>query len=661
MHVEVGQVLLRKYLVDRLVGQGATGSVYEARDYAQDRTVAIRLIEIEDAHVRTTVFNENDAKRAGQLGSVHLAELLDIDALTDGTPFVVGEFVRGETLRARMQRLGCTSELGAIQLLVQLLRGLAAAHSAGAVHRDLTPRSVFIASSEDGNGDVIKLIDFGLSRIDLVQANPQALGAIPIDIDSFQYLSPEQLSGLRDLDPRSNVYSLGVIAYEAITGRLPFEGNSISALALNILQLDPTPVEMLAPKTSPQLARLIRKAMARTPNARFRTAEEMFAAVTEIAEAAGIVLSALEIPAASGPGRASVVPASNAAAAPAPAPMEQLPAYDLPGSEGRESPVAADSPYDSRAAASAEDPFIEESDEQTPPRGTPLGVTPETSAPAAREGSAAEPHPDPNSPPNAPEAPAGTGLGLRSAEEPMAQSARVKGGAVLRAAPSAPQGDPTAGQPARLTRRVPSVRPTGAAQTGATSARPTAASVRPGAAPRPAAERGAAKSTGRPVAPATDSGEVSIAGDRPAPQSRKLFIGLIGLMGLVIVALAIALLTTGGDRTESASPETTPSAQVAAVPVSSTQPTTVAAAPTPTSVPSVASSAAGEPEPSAVPATPPPSTTSAARPTSSRTAQSKASGASRTPQRSTKSSTASSSKKSGTQKRAASKDPYNYR
>jgi serine/threonine-protein kinase len=352
--LEVGQVLGGTYLVERLIGRGSMGLVYEARDSALNRSVAIRLIDPDYDNERVAGFNENDAKVAGQLGNKHVAELFNIGFLPSGERCIVTEFVEGEILLRRMKRLGCMSELAVAQLLVQLLEGLAAVHEAGIIHRDLTPHSIFIVPNKSGTGEIIKIIDFGISRLQLLAANPEVSAAsISADTESFQCLSPEQLNGLRELDPRSNIYSLGVIAYQAITDRLPFEGKDFAALTFNILQEDPKPVEELVPESSSPFAQLIRKAMARSPNARFQYAEEMFAAISNWANRAGISQAELESGIKQEQNREMADPVSSERASVAPEAPVDGPAWDAVTADAAEFRVFANERSKAEAAEEA--------------------------------------------------------------------------------------------------------------------------------------------------------------------------------------------------------------------------------------------------------------------------------------------------------------------
>jgi serine/threonine-protein kinase len=199
--------------------------------------------------------------------------------LPTGERCVLAEYIEGETLGRHVKRVGRMPEALITQVLMQLLGGLGAAHRAGVVHRDLTPGSVILSLGSDGSLERATLIDFGISRLRAATGGSGVAQAAGVDLQSLQYLSPEQLNGLRDIDPRSNIYSLGMMAYEAVTGRHPYEGSDFGGLTMASPRQDPKPVEELAPEASLVLAQLIHNAIARTPNARFQTADEMLAAL----------------------------------------------------------------------------------------------------------------------------------------------------------------------------------------------------------------------------------------------------------------------------------------------------------------------------------------------------------------------------------------------
>gem|GEM_PF-2673111 len=327
MSLDIGQVLGGRYAIERLIGHGLLGAVYQGRDQSTNQRVAVRLIAPEFDNDQLAAFVENEARAVGQLTQVNIARLVNIGFLPTGERCILTEYIEGETLKSRVKRLGRMPETQVAQVLIQVLEALSVAYKAGVLHRDLTPNSVLLS----GSGDTVEratLIDFGISRLQVVNANPGAGKATGLDATSLQYLSPEQLNGLREIDVRSNVYSVGAIAYDAITGRRPFEGSDFSDPTMAVLQNEPKPVEELAPESSSPFVQLIRKAMARSPNARFLTIDEMLRAVRDWSTRA----EAPRSQAAPGVGTTSVAPAAardtpggSSIAAPPPMP-EQAPA-----------------------------------------------------------------------------------------------------------------------------------------------------------------------------------------------------------------------------------------------------------------------------------------------------------------------------------------------
>jgi serine/threonine-protein kinase len=365
-------------VVDRLIGQSALGAVYQGRDQTSDQRVAIRLIVPEFDNDDVAAFVERDVRTAGQLANKHVARLINIGFLPTGERCVISEFVEGETLASRVKREGRLREAQVAGLLTQLLDGLAAAHRAGVFHRDLTPNSIVIGPSAEGQGDHATLIDFGICRLQALTGNASAAKSAGLEAASLQYLSPEQLNGLRELDARSNIYSLGAIAYQAVAGKRPFEGNDFSDPSAVVLQNEPTPVEELAPESSSPFAQMIRKAMARSPNARFQSADEMGAAIATWSDRAKSAPATAHAPAFTPPmpssvtRPAAVAPVASSAAevmAPPPLPPDEALAQMAPGE-----PRAVQPPVAAQEATSAAAP------EMVPP---PLPPAPEIQLPAS--------------------------------------------------------------------------------------------------------------------------------------------------------------------------------------------------------------------------------------------------------------------------------------
>ncbi len=182
-------------------------------------------------------------------------------------------FLEGMTLHERIRTRGRLKPEEIAPIVVDLLDGLAAAHHAGIVHRDLKPANVFLVTSR--GGDEVKILDFGVSKFNVLDGgdgmNMTSTGMI---LGTPFYMSPEQAKGSRNVDPRSDLYSVGVILYEAITGQVPFSAETFNELIFRIVLESPPPVEQFVPDLGGAFAVILRKAMARDADQRFQTAEE---------------------------------------------------------------------------------------------------------------------------------------------------------------------------------------------------------------------------------------------------------------------------------------------------------------------------------------------------------------------------------------------------
>ncbi|HZF52135.1 MAG TPA: protein kinase [Polyangiaceae bacterium] len=275
MALTPGTVIESKYRIVRLLGQGGMGAVYEGENTRISRRVAIKVLHTSLAAKETLVRRfEQEAKAAGLIGSEHIVEVLDIGSLPSGELFMVMEFLEGEDLGSRIKKLRRLKPHDAANIVHQLLEGLTAAHKAGIIHRDLKPENVFLLTSWAGRRDFVKVLDFGVSKFSTLSGESMSMTSTGAVVGTPYYLSPEQARGLKNIDARSDLYSVGVVLYQAVTGRLPFNAETFNELVFKIALEEPEPAEIVVPNLDRSFAAIISRAMVRDVNGRFQSARE---------------------------------------------------------------------------------------------------------------------------------------------------------------------------------------------------------------------------------------------------------------------------------------------------------------------------------------------------------------------------------------------------
>lgn len=288
--VVAGQVLAGRFRVESELGEGGMARVYRVTDLATRRPFALKLLKASIADDREAVARlRREAEVLSTIDNPAVVRIETYGQLPDGRLFLVIELLEGETLGSRMRREQRLSPEALSPIVAGVAAGLAAAHRAGVVHRDLKPDNVFLASAPDGVQ--VKILDFGISK---VYSNEERLTRTGQVLGTPRYMAPEQLSAEPDLDARTDVYALGVILYEALAGTPPFVATTPSDLILAILHGKVTPLRVLRPELPPELESIVARAMTRLRDLRYRTPVELaeawlaLVAPTKVAPRAGM-------------------------------------------------------------------------------------------------------------------------------------------------------------------------------------------------------------------------------------------------------------------------------------------------------------------------------------------------------------------------------------
>jgi serine/threonine-protein kinase len=283
-HWQVDDVIGGKYRLVRVLGEGGMGIVFEACHLRLKQRLAIKMVRSTLATQNNVVLRfEREARAAAQLRSAHVAKVFDVDATPDGVPYIVMEFLEGSDLAnilATRKRLEIREAVG---LVLETCCAIAEAHDLGIVHRDLKPSNLFLAF-ESGRS-IIKVLDFGISK--LMDESDASLTSSQVTLGTPNYMSPEQVRSARFVDARTDVWSLGVILYELLSGKVPFRGESSASVIAAIIADRVPNMREDRPDVPPALEAAVLRALAKNVEDRFADVRALAQALVPFADASG--------------------------------------------------------------------------------------------------------------------------------------------------------------------------------------------------------------------------------------------------------------------------------------------------------------------------------------------------------------------------------------
>ena len=280
-----GEILAGKYRVEHILGQGGMGVVVAATHLHLQQKVAIKLL-LEEVTPEVMARFLREARASALLKSEHVVRVLDVGELPSGRPYMVMEQLEGSDLAGVLQQKGRLDPREAVDHLLQACEALAEAHAAGIVHRDLKPGNLFLTRDADG-APFVKVLDFGISKETSADPHQPKLTSSQTVFGSPAYMAPEQMMASRDVDARADIWSLGIIFYELLTGRTPFEGSSYAELVIMVNATDPAPIAATRSDVPKALEAAILRCLDRDRARRFASVAELCAALAPFAGAAG--------------------------------------------------------------------------------------------------------------------------------------------------------------------------------------------------------------------------------------------------------------------------------------------------------------------------------------------------------------------------------------
>ena len=279
----IGRTLAGKYRVEELVSEGGMGTVYRGTHILMDKTVALKVLNPALAADNIIVSRfSREARAASSISHPHAISVTDFGESEDGIVFLVMEFLHGRTLKEVVKNSGPLPLLRVVEIMRQVCGALEAAHVEGVVHRDLKSDNIMLLDL--AQEDWVKVLDFGIAKIQEAGGIDPGLTAPDLIIGTPQYMSPEQCSHSSEIDARSDIYSLGVILFELLVGHVPFTGESPTAVMLKHLQDEPPDLSKERTDLPPEVAQVVARALAKRPEDRFQTVSDLSKSLTSASE-----------------------------------------------------------------------------------------------------------------------------------------------------------------------------------------------------------------------------------------------------------------------------------------------------------------------------------------------------------------------------------------
>jgi len=276
----IGEIFEGRFAIERIIGHGGMGYVVQAMHVELEQFVAIKLLSpAHEFDERSSQRLLREARACARIKSQHVVRVLDV-AVGRGAPsYIVMEYLEGEDLSQHLKRVGPLTVAKAVEVVAQAGEAIGEAHRLGVVHRDLKPANLFLCAGSSGVDFTIKVLDFGISKVDSDAS--QSLTQPNSLLGSPGYVAPEQLHACHDVDARADIWSLGVILYEIVTGSRPFAGETLAQICTGILQEQPRPLHELRDDLPPAFEAVVMRCLQKDPAQRYQSVEALVSALAE--------------------------------------------------------------------------------------------------------------------------------------------------------------------------------------------------------------------------------------------------------------------------------------------------------------------------------------------------------------------------------------------